>query len=94
MQTVPSWWETQSPIIQERSNELIQRLLTFARPGKGPQKMMAFSEVIKEVVDLCKETFPAEINIVEDSTPGLATVYSIASGHGDHAMVDSVEAEG
>ena len=55
----------------ERSNEMIQRLLSFARPSVGKQEIIDFSEMIKEAVALCKATFPAEITIEAYTKLGL-----------------------
>ncbi len=48
----------------ERSNELIHRLLNFAKPADNEfQSIVDAGEVVREVVSLCKETFPDSIRI-------------------------------
>ena len=46
-----------------RANELIQRLLGYARPSKGEEGPVNISEVVQEAVNLCTETFPERITI-------------------------------
>ena len=51
----------------ERSNELIQRLLNFAKPAEEKiQNIVDAGEVIREVVALCEETFPENLRIISE----------------------------
>ena len=50
----------------ERSNDLIQQLLTFSRPGTGSHGPVDVGEVVIKAVALCQETFPEGISLAHD----------------------------
>ena len=53
----------------ERSNDLIQRLLTFSRPGTGSHGPVDMSDVVSRAIALCQETFPPGISVTQDTPP-------------------------
>ena len=46
-----------------RANDLIQRLLAYARPSKGEVTPVDVSQITRDAIRLCSETFPEGTNI-------------------------------
>jgi CheY-like chemotaxis protein len=62
-----------------RATELVQRILTFSRPGAHEQRPIQLAPVVAEAVRLLRPLIPAGVDLSQQVAPGLPDVLANAS---------------